>query len=229
MGSKHFRRESDILLGHIELDKRQQKYFETIIHPDTRVVFLNGCAGTSKSFLSLYSALHLFNKDNGIKIFYLRTVVESASRSLGFLKGSEENKLAPYLEPMNGILDELLTDNEKAILEKRHVIEGMPVNFLRGCNFNNSVVIFDEANNATAKEILTVVTRLNKNCKIIIAGDPQQSDIRNSGFKEFYDLFDDEESRSKGIHCLKFHLSDVKRDPVVGYIIDKVNGNFNES
>lgn len=230
MARKSFRRSSDILLGHIELNKKQREYRKIITDENTRVVFLNGLAGTSKTFLSLYCALDLYNKnsDSNFEIIYLRTVVESASRSLGFLKGTEENKLAPYLEPMEGILGELLNSNERAQLNNKNVLQGMPVNFLRGCNFNNSVVILDEANNATFKEILTVVTRLNKNCTIIVAGDPQQSDIRNSGFQRFYDLFNDEESEKQGIYCLEFGIEDIKRDPVVGYILDRVNGSAND-
>lgn len=213
---------SDLLLGHITLTKKQKEYLDILTHWNTRLVFLSGPAGTSKSFLALYAALHIHNKDKDKKIRYIRSVVESADRSLGFLKGSLDNKLDPYLTPLKEKLEELLTPEECSILEKRGAIEGTPLNFLRGSDWKNLIAIVDESQNCSFKELLTVVTRLNKNSVIILCGDFMQSDIRNSGFKEFCTIFDDEESRANGIYHLHFTKEDIMRDPVVGFILEKI-------
>ena len=77
--------------------------------------------------------------------------------------------------------------------------------------------------NATRKELLTIMTRINENTKLYICGDKMQSDIRSSGFSEMYTLFNNEESREHGIHCCEFTHEDIMRDPVVSYIIQKVD------
>lgn len=220
--ARNRRRQSDLLLGHIELSTKQKDFFEKIINPNTKLVFLNGVAGTSKTLISLYSALQLYNYDNNLKIRYIRSVVESADKSLGFLKGSLEQKFDPYLLPLYDKLDELLNENEKAILDSKRVIECMPVNFLRGSDWKNIIAIVDEAQNLSEKEIVTICTRLNNNSKIIFCGDNMQSDIRNSGYKKFCDLFDDEESRNNGIQVLSFGPEDVRRDPIVKYVLKKL-------
>lgn len=213
---------SDLLLGNIELTKKQREFLKIITHHKTRIVFLSGAAGTSKTWLSLYAALTIYNNDNNKKIHYIRSVVESADRSLGFLKGSLENKIDPYLTPLKEKLGEMLSAEECVILEKRGAIEGTPMNFLRGSDWKDLIAIVDEAQNCSFKELLTVVTRLNKRSLIILCGDFLQSDIKCSGFHEFCNLFDDEESKENGIHHLHFTLDDIRRDPVVSFILDKI-------
>ncbi len=215
-------RSSDLLLGHFELTKKQQDYFKIITHPKTRVVFISGPAGTSKTLLSVYSALDLYNKDNEKKILYIRSVVESAEKGLGFLKGDIDDKFGPYMAPLLDKIDELLSDGEKHLLDKKKVLDAMPLNFLRGQSWRNKVVIADEVQNYSKKELVTVLTRIGKDTKLILCGDPMQSDIKNTGFKEMCDLFDDEESRSNGVYHLQFTKDDVLRDPIITFLIEKI-------
>lgn len=216
---------SDLLLGHVTLTEKQKKYLEIITSPSSKIILLSGAAGSSKTFLALYAAFVLYNKNNQLKIRYVRSVVESANKSLGYLKGSLDNKIDPYLTPLKEKIQELLTEQEAYVLEKRKVIEGVPVNFLRGSDWKNMVAIIDEAQNLSFKEIITVVTRINKDTKIILCGDFMQSDIRDSGFETFCELFNDEDSKAIGIHHLPFDLKDIKRDPVVNFILKRIEKN----
>ncbi len=222
MGKKTLPRGSDLLLGHFELTEKQKAYAKIINDPKTRVVFLSGPAGTSKTLLSVYCALDLYNQDNDKRILYLRSVVESAEKGLGFLKGDIDDKFSPYMAPLLDKIDELLNDNEKAILERKKVLEATPINFLRGQSWRNKVVIGDEAQNYSKKELVTVLTRIGKNTKLILCGDPMQSDIKATGFADLCSLFDDEESRQNGVYHLTFDKNDVLRDPILTFLIEKI-------
>lgn len=216
-----------LLLGNIELTPKQKDYFDIMTNPDTRVVFLSGPAGTSKTFLAVYSALFLFNEDKKRKINYLRTVVESASRSLGFLKGSLEDKFDPYMTPLTDKITEILNEQEAEMLAGRNALHAGPINFIRGEDWNDMVVIGDEMQNATIQELITILTRLNNNTKLFICGDAFQSDIKNTGFSQLCKLFDSQEATENGIYHLPFDKDDIMRDPVVAYILEQVEDIMN--
>jgi len=172
--------------------------------------------------MSVYTALYKYNQDNLLKILYLRSLAESAEKGMGFLKGSMDDKFNPYTGPLEDKLDELLNKQEKIQIEQRNVVDTAPINFLRGATWRNKVVIVDEAQNMTIKELTTVVTRISKGSTLYICGDTMQSDIRSTGFEKFCKVFDDEESRSYGIHHLEFTKDDVMRDKIIGYLVDKI-------
>ena len=211
-----------LLLGHIELTEKQAKFNKILTDKNTKVVLLKGPAGASKTFLSVYAALHLHNEDNRRDILYLRTVVESAEKSLGFLKGSLENKFDPYVAPLEDKVKEILNEQERDYLAKQGVLQGSPINFIRGQDWKNKTVILDEAQNASLKELTTTLTRMNHNTKLFICGDPFQSDIKNSGFSQLCNLFDDAESRKNGVYALEFDSSDIMRDEVISFILSRL-------
>jgi predicted ribonuclease YlaK len=190
--------------------------------PKTRIVFLSGPAGSAKSFLSVYPALQLFSENQDLGIMYIRSVVESADRGLGFLKGDVNEKFGPYLAPLEDKIDEILNEPEKLFVQQKKVLSGMPVNFIRGQSWREKVVIVDEAQNLSPKELTTIITRIGRNTKIFFCGDLFQSDIKNSGFKKIINTFDDEESRKMGIYALEFDKKDIIRDKLLSYIIDKL-------
>ena len=217
-----YKYKNSILLGHIELTEKQSKFHKIMRNPETRVVFISGPAGTAKTFMSVYTALYKYNQDNLLKILYLRSLAESAEKGMGFLKGSMDDKFNPYTGPLEDKLDELLNKQEKIQIEQRNVVDTAPINFLRGATWRNKVVIVDEAQNMTIKELTTVVTRMSKGSTLYICGDTMQSDIRSTGFEKFCKVFDDEESRSYGIHHLEFTKDDVMRDKIISYLVDKI-------
>ncbi len=204
---------------------RQQELLDLILDRDTRVIFLSGPAGTAKTYMAVAGALHLLNKRGVSDIVYIRSVVESASKSMGYLPGEAGDKLAPYMRPLLDKLEELLPRDQVERLTKEKRAEAIPVGFLRGASLNAKVMIADESQNLTTKELVTVLTRLGRFSKLIVAGDPGQSDIgTHSGFQTMFDLFNDEPSRDRGIHCFAFKSEDIVRSDILGYIVDRIEG-----
>lgn len=217
-----YKYKNSILLGHIELTEKQSKFHKIMRNPETRVVFISGPAGTAKTFISVYTALYKHNQDNLLKILYLRSLAESADKGMGFLKGSMDDKFNPYTGPLEDKLDELLNKQEKIQLEQRNVVDTAPINFLRGATWRGKVVIVDEAQNMTVKEITTVLTRIGQRSTLFLCGDTMQSDIKSTGYQKFCKIFDDEESKSYGIYHLEFTKEDIMRDKIISYLVDKI-------
>lgn len=187
-------------------------------NPKTNMVFLDGPAGSMKSYISVYSAVEMLKSREVDKIIYIRTVVESASKSLGFLKGDEQEKFAAYTLPLYEKLAEITDKATVNALFEQEYVKAMPVNFVRGLTFNNAVVIIDEAQNATRSELTTIMTRFGRGSKYIICGDAKQSDIKDSGFTTVFNLFDTEFSRKNNIHCHKFDITDISRSAILKHI-----------
>ncbi len=183
---------------------QQKNFIDLVLDKETQVVFVKGKAGSAKTYLAIYCALHLLNSKRVSDLMYFRTVIESG-KSLGALPGELEEKFNPFMEPLEDKLDELLpkTDVQRLIKEER--IIARPINYLRGASFNAKCLVVDEAQNFTYKELTTVITRLGRFSKMLILGDPAQSDIgKNSGFSRFYEIFDTGQHKQSGIHTFEF-------------------------
>ena len=206
-----------------DLTEKQKQLIELILDKKTRIVFINGPAGTAKTWCAVYVGLLFLNKKLVSDICYIRSVIESASRSLGFLPGDSDEKLEPFLMPLMDKLEEFLDKSTINNLIKEKRIQGLPVNFLRGASYNTKFIIADEAQNFDKKELTTIITRLGEFSKLVILADPSQSDLNGkSGFMPFYDLFNDESSRNQGIYCFSFTKNDIVRNGILKYIIDRI-------
>jgi phosphate starvation-inducible PhoH-like protein len=206
-----------------DLTENQQKLIDLILDKKTKMVFVSGPAGTSKTFLAVYAGLLLLQKRSMSDILYIRSIAESASKSLGSLPGEMDDKLSPFLMPLRDKLDELLPrpDVDKLLKEKR--VEALPIGYLRGASFNARFIISDESQNLDRKELTTLVTRLGEFSKMIVLGDASQSDINGkSGFMTFFDTFNDETSRQNGIHCFSFTKDDIVRSGILRYIVERL-------
>ena len=203
------------------LNKRQYDFLELSLDPKTQMMFVSGPAGTSKTYLAIYSALKLLNLKHTDKILYIRSAVESADNKLGFLPGEEAMKLEPYLRPLRDKLMEFLTPTEISFLYQREVIAAEHVGFARGQDWKNMTIVIDEAQNLTKKELLTLTTRVGENSTVFIVGDPMQSDIKDkSGLQDFLDIFKNSDSSvGHGIHTFEFGHEDIVRSPLVKFII----------
>jgi phosphate starvation-inducible PhoH-like protein len=202
----------------LPITDNQTSFYYLTQNEKTNMILLDGPAGSAKTYCAVYTALELLKEAKVDKIIYIRTVVESASKSIGFLKGDEDSKLAPYILPF---IDKALESTDKVTVNsliEQEYIKAIPVNFVRGLTFNNSVVIFDEVQNATRSEITTVLTRFGRNSKFILIGDSKQKDIKDSGFETVYNLFDTPFSDKNNIHCIKFDNSDIVRSPILKHI-----------
>jgi phosphate starvation-inducible PhoH-like protein len=118
-------------------------------------------------------------------------------------------------------LHELLPKQQVERLLREERVKGLPVGFLRGLSINASYIICDEAQNLSIHDLLLITTRMGRFSKLILIGDIRQSDIKNSGFENIYNLFDDKKSKDKGIYTFKFGTDDIMRNDILGYIIEK--------
>lgn len=206
-----------------DLTPKQRQLIDLILDKETKVVFINGPAGTSKTFIALYCGLKALQDRRVSHISYVRTIIESASKSLGSLPGDEKLKMEPFLMPLVEKLDEFLPTIQKDRLLKENRVKGIPVNYLRGASLNAQYIVVDESQNLTRKEMTTTITRLGQFSKMIFVGDDSQSDINgSSGFMPLFDLFNDESSRKEGIHCFSFTKNDIVRSGVLRYICERL-------
>lgn len=209
----------------LDWTEKQKAFIDLALHKDTKIIFISGPAGVSKSILAVYCALELLNQKRVSDLIYIRTIVESASHSMGTLPGDMSDKLHYFVSVLNDKLEELLPAGDIKRLFNDERVKGMPVNYLRGASYNAKVVILDEFQNATFQEILTSLTRIGKFTKYFILGDPMQTDLKNkeqSGFKPMYDIFNTDEARQQGIHCVEFTKDDIMRSEILKFIIDQV-------
>lgn len=135
-----------------------------------------------------------------------------------------QEKVNPFLMPLEEKLHELLKDkNQINYLFENFVIEPMPINFLRGASWRSKIVLAEESQNFSFKELTTLMTRIGENCKIFLCGDPMQSDINGkSGFADMLSLFEGYDSEKQGIHVFKFFEEDIMRSEILKFIVKKI-------
>jgi phosphate starvation-inducible PhoH-like protein len=208
---------------HRELTEKQKQFIELATDKKVKMLLISGPAGTTKTYLAVLASLMLMNEKRISDIIYVRSVVESADVKMGTLPGEADDKLSPYKRPLVDKLEELLPKGDIQYLIKDNRIEGLPIGYARGLNWNAKAIIGDEAQNLTKKELITLLTRIGEFSKLFLCGDPQQSDINGrSGFKPVFDLFNDDESKEHGIYTFEFTEDDVLRSALVRFIVRKV-------
>jgi phosphate starvation-inducible PhoH-like protein len=206
-----------------KLNDVHNSFMEMMLYKDTKMVFVDGPAGSGKSYLAVYGALQMLLKKQINQIVYIRSIVESASKSMGSLPGELQDKFQPWSLPLIEKLDELVGSKIGGELIKNQYIKCMPVNFVRGLTFRDSVVIVDEAQNLTTAELTTILTRFGENSKYIVIGDSFQSDIGSkNGFTKIRHVFNNQESEEQGIHNFIFTENEVVRSQILKFIVKRL-------
>jgi len=206
-----------------DLTDKQKLFMEIALNKKTKMMLVSGPAGTTKTYLAVLASLMLLNERKVSDITYVRSVVESADVKMGTLPGEAEDKLSPYKRPLVDKLHELLPKADLDLLLKDNRVEGLPIGYLRGLNWNAKAIIGDEMQNCTRKELITLMTRTGEFSKVFLLGDPQQSDINSkSGFKDIFNLFNDDSSKDNGIFAFEFTEEDILRSALVRFIVAKI-------
>jgi phosphate starvation-inducible PhoH-like protein len=209
----------------IPFTDKQLEFIRLAQDKGTKVLFVSGPAGTSKTLLSVYVCLNFLKQKKVSDIIYVRSAVESASVRLGYLPGELEEKFSPYLSPLVDKLEELVGPQTSERLVKESFVLGKPINYLRGCHFAGRGIIFDEAQNFTKQELTTGITRMGEFSKVLVCGDPMQSDIGDrSAFQQFFNAFNNRPARSKGIFTFKFTEEDIVRAEILKFIVKTIQG-----
>jgi len=178
------------------------------------VVFLVGPAGTAKTHLSVAYAVTEILAKRVKKIILTRPAVE-AGEKLGFLPGTADLKVGPYLVPIFDCMGSILNIESKKHID--HAIEIAPLAYLRGRTFRDSICILDEAQNCKAEQIKMFLTRLGDNSKMIITGDPVQSDL-SLHERSLIDIVNCMKT-VKGIGVVEFNEDAIVRHPLVASIL----------
>jgi phosphate starvation-inducible PhoH-like protein len=189
----------------------QRRYLEAIERND--MVFGIGPAGTGKTYLAVAMAISAYLSKQVSRIILTRPAVEAGER-LGFLPGTLQEKIDPYLRPLYDALYDMLDSDRVEKLLERNVIEVAPIAFMRGRTLNDAFIILDEAQNCTPEQMKMVLTRLGFNSKMVVNGDTTQIDLpnaRRSGLVEATDVLRGVE----GISFVQFDDKDVVRHTLV--------------
>src|SRR6266498_4031430 len=193
----------------------QRQYLEAIEQSD--MVFGIGPAGTGKTYLAVAMAVNFLVSKKVQRIILARPAVEAGER-LGFLPGTLQEKVDPYLRPLYDALYDLLEPEKVDRFLEKNVIEIAPIAFMRGRTLNDAFVILDEAQNTTSEQMKMFVTRLGFNSKAVITGDVTQIDLpsaRRSGLIEAVDVL----KKVQGLSFVYFDEADVVRHHLVQRII----------
>lgn len=201
--------------------EKQQKFIDLALSKDIQIIICHGSPGTGKTLLSLYCCLELLNKKSISNIIFYRSPIESATKSLGFLSGDYNEKIAPYGEPLQDHLRELLDKVTMDFLFKDNRISIDSIGFAKGRTHNATGVILDESEDLTIQELELIMGRLGKFSKLFIIGDERQANIRNSGFRKVFDLFDDDEALKNGVTTFKFNKEDCMRNEILKFILSR--------
>lgn len=193
----------------------QKQYLEMIERFD--MVFGIGPAGTGKTYLAVAMAISALLNKQVSRIILARPAVEAGER-LGFLPGTLQEKVDPYLRPLYDALYDLMEQEKVDRYLEKNVIEIAPIAFMRGRTLNDAFIILDEAQNTTSEQMKMFVTRLGNNAKAVITGDVTQIDLpnaRKSGLLEATDIL----KGIEGIGFTHFDEGDVVRHHLVQRII----------
>jgi len=207
------------------LTANQKKYYETLI--ESEITVCSGPAGVGKSYITMKAALDLLSDPETPyeKIIIVRPAVE-AEEKLGSLPGNVEEKLDPYIFPSYYLMNKIIGKENREKLKDADVIEVFALAFMRGMNIDNSILIFEEGQNATPSQMKLLLTRIGFNSKFFISGDVEQSDKyknkTHSGLWDAIEKFRD----SDYISIFEFKdKKDIVRNPLISRILDKYEEN----
>jgi predicted ribonuclease YlaK len=200
----------------------QTKTFEAF--NDDKHLMLHGCAGTGKTFIMIYLAMKavLSGRVDQQKVYIVRSMLPT--RDIGFLPGSQEEKMAVYTEPYYSLFDELFPgiENPYELAKYQDILEFIPTSYIRGITLRDAFVIVDECQNLNFHELDTIITRVGENSRIAFCGDFRQTDLKRhdeqTGIIQFMDII----KSMKSFETINFTEEDIVRSGLVKeYIMSK--------
>ena len=202
------------------LTENQKIYHETLLN--NQITICSGPAGVGKSYVAMKTAIDLLLDDgNGYdKIIIVRPAVE-AEEKLGALPGNLEEKLDPYIFPSYYLLNKIIGKEAREKLKEAEVIEVFALAYMRGMTIDNSILVFEEAQNATPKQMKLLLTRIGTSSKFFISGDIEQTDRykdkKHSGLYDALIRF----TNIPGVGIFEFGDNDGVRNPIITKILQK--------
>ena len=206
------------------LSDNQKEYYDLLIN--NQITICSGPAGVGKSYISMKAAVDLLMDPNNSyeKIIIVRPAVE-AEEKLGSLPGNLEEKLDPYIFPSYYLLNKIIGKEAREKLKEGEVIEVFALAYMRGMNIDNSILIFEEAQNSTPNQMKLLLTRIGFNSKFFISGDLEQTDRykdkKQSGLYDALQRF----NKIPDIGVYDFRNAKNVRNPLISKILNKYEEN----
>ena len=197
----------------------QKEYIRTLA--ENTVTFCQGVAGSGKTHIAIGMAIEYLLEDKVKKIIITRPVVESGEK-IGYLPGTAEEKLHPYLLPLLDEVNHFIPSSYYTSLKTNNKIEIVPLGLMRGRNFHNAFIVADECQNASYDQLKMLLTRIGRESKMILTGDTSQSDLHRHMQGGFYDMISALEG-TDGIGVSRLDHSDIVRNPIIGKIISRLD------
>ena len=193
--------------------KNQKTYIISIVEND--ITFCFGPSGTGKSFVAAGIAAQHLNYGKTSQIIVTRPLV-CAGKNLGAVPGEIDDKVKPYLKPMEENLKFFLGNKKFKKLLDEYIIKFEPLELMRGASFHNSYMILDEAQNCTLDQIKMFITRIGENSKVIINGDVKQTDLKDgSGLRICINKL----TEIDGVGICEFNHDDIQRNSIISSIL----------
>ena len=201
----------------------QTEYMATLQNKAKKIVIATGPAGTGKTLFATEYGVKTFLLGTCEKLVFTRPSV-SVDEELGFLPGTMEEKMAPWVRPIYDILHSFISPKEVQQLMNEKIIEISPLGYMRGRTFKNCWIVADEMQNSSVSQMKMLLTRLGENSRLVITGDLEQYDRPNesNGLEDFLDKF--RGKRSSSITSIEFEKSDILREDVVREVLDIYSG-----
>lgn len=203
--------------------ENQKEYIRNIA--ENTITFCQGLAGSGKTHIAIGMALEYLLEEKVNKIIITRPVLE-AGEKIGYLPGTAEEKLHPYLLPILDEIHHFITMSHYASLKLNNRIEVVPLGLMRGRNFHNSFIVADECQNASYEQLKMLLTRIGHNSKMVLTGDVGQSDLSRhlqGGFIDLINILDGIE----GIGIAKLESIDIIRNPIIVKILARLEAENN--
>ena len=197
----------------------QEEYVRKLKMKQRKIIVATGPAGTGKTLFATEFGIKNFFMNNVEKIIFTRPSV-SVDEDLGYLPGTLEEKMAPWVRPIYDILYRFIHPKEVTQLLEDKTIEIAPLGYMRGRTFKNAWIIADEMQNSTVAQMKMLLTRLGENSRLVITGDLDQHDRKEgiNGLEDFLDKF--KGKRSSSITSIEFQRDDIQREEVVKEVLD---------
>jgi len=202
------------------LSESQKEYYDII--KESEITVCTGPAGVGKSFIAMKAAVELLMDTNNSyeKLIIVRPAVE-AEEKLGSLPGNLEEKLDPYIFPSYYLLNKIIGKEAREKLKENDIIEVFALAYMRGMNIDNSILIFEEAQNSTPSQMKLLLTRIGFNSKFFISGDIEQTDrYKDKTQSGLYDAVNRFQNMD-GIGTYSFENKDVIRNPLISKILNR--------
>ena len=197
----------------------QNRLLNCLKNKNQKIVIATGPAGTGKTLFATEQGVRNFLRGDYIKLIFTRPTV-SVDEELGFLPGTLEEKMAPWVRPIYDILYNFITVKCASALLEEKIIEICPLGYMRGRTFKNCWIVADEMQNCTVSQMKMLLTRLGENSRLIITGDLEQHDRHGeiNGLEDFLNKL--KGRRSDSISSVEFDKGDIEREDVVKEVLD---------